>query len=181
MKTNSTESYSRFNPAAFFAAFGILLALWLVLSGHFDLFHVSLGVICTALVAFLNHDLLFPDLKWGRSIAVFFRFLGYIPWLFYQIILANLHVAKMVLHPRMPIDPRIIQFDTKLERNLSMTTLGNSITLTPGTITVDIRDGRYFIHALTEKAADDLLSGEMENRVAAIYREGDGQEGEREN
>ena len=119
---------------------------------------------------------MFPSFKWDWSVGVLFRLLSYIPWLFYQIILANIHVVRMVLHPRMPIDPRIIEFETKLEDNLSMATLGNSITLTPGTITVDIRDGKFFVHALDQKVADALLSGEMENRVAAVFREGDGRD-----
>jgi multicomponent Na+:H+ antiporter subunit E len=168
MKTDSRA----FNSSAFLATFVILLALWLVLSGHYDTFHITLGLTCCGLVAFFSHDLLFPVFKWSRTFAVFFRFMAYLPWLFYQIILANLHVARMVLHPRMPIDPRIIEFDSKLESNLAFTTLGNSITLTPGTITVDIVDGKYFVHALTNKVADDLLSGDMENRVASVYGEG---------
>ena len=171
-ETGSKKPPARFHPAAFVATFSILLVLWLVLSGHYDAFHISLGLICCALVAYLSHDLLFPQFGWGRSFEVFFRFLGYLPWLFYQIILANLHVAKMVLHPRMPIDPAIIEFETKLHSGLAQTTLGNSITLTPGTITVDIREGKYYVHALTKKVAHDLLSGEMENRVASIYGEG---------
>jgi multicomponent Na+:H+ antiporter subunit E len=109
--------------------------------------------------------------QWGKSSTVFFRFMSYLPWLFYQILLANLHVARMVLHPRMPINPGIVEFKTKLKSGLSMTTLANSITLTPGTITIDIRDGKYYVHALTKKVTDDLLSGEMENRVASIYDE----------
>jgi multicomponent Na+:H+ antiporter subunit E len=163
-----------FNFSAFLATFFILMGLWLVLSGHYDSFHITLGIICCGLVAFVSHDLLFPVFSWGRSFAVFIRFTAYLPWLFYQIILANLHVAKMVLHPKMPINPKIVEFDSKLESNLAFTTLGNSITLTPGTITVDIREGKYFVHALTNKVADDLLSGDMENRVAGIYSEGKG-------
>jgi len=173
MRTNNNKSSRIFKPAAFLATFIILFALWLVLSGHFDLFHTTLGVICCALVAYLSHDLLFPDFQLGTAAGIAFRFTGYIPWLFYQIILANIHVAKRALHPRMPIDPAIIQFRTKLSSDLALSTLANSITLTPGTITVDIRDGSYFVHALTRKVADDLLSGEMENRVAFIYHEGD--------
>lgn len=122
--------------------------------------------------AFLNHTLLFTDLKWGRNVRVFIRFWGYLPWLFWEIVLASIYVAKVVLHPRMPIEPRIIEFDTKLKENLSMVTLGNSITVTPGTITVDIRDGRFLVHALTQEVANELLSGKMENRVAAVHGEG---------
>jgi multicomponent Na+:H+ antiporter subunit E len=114
---------------------------------------------------------LFPAFQWGGNFKIFFRFMAYLPWLFYQIILSNLHVARMVLHPRMPIDPGIIEFKTKLKSSISQTTLANSITLTPGTITVDIRDGKYYVHALTKKVAADVLSGEMENRVASIYDE----------
>jgi multicomponent Na+:H+ antiporter subunit E len=161
----------KLNPSAFLATFIILLALWLVLSGHYDAFHVTLGLICCALVSFFSYDLLFPAFQWGRNLAILFRFMAYLPWLFYQIILSNLHVARMVLHPQMPIDPAIVEFKTKLKSSLSQTTLANSITLTPGTITVDIRDGKYYVHALTKKVAADLLSGEMENRVASIYDE----------
>ena len=181
MKSNSSESARRFNFSAFLATFGILIVLWFVLSGHFDLFHVSFGIICSGLVAFLSHDLLFPDFHWNLGRGHFLRFMGYLPWLFYQIVLANLHVAKMVLHPKMPIDPRIIRFKTKLENDLAMSTLGNSITLTPGTITVDIREGEFFVHALTQKVANDLLSGEMENRVAAIFGEGEYRKGKKGN
>jgi multicomponent Na+:H+ antiporter subunit E len=74
----------------------------------------------------------------------------------------------------MPINPGIVEFKTKLKSGLAMTTLANSITLTPGTITIDIRDGKYYVHALTKKVTDDLLSGEMENRVASIYDELEG-------
>jgi len=170
LKSNSSESARQFNPAAFLATFGILIVLWFVLSGHFDLFHVSLGIICSGLVAFLSHDLLFHDFHWSLGVGPFLRFMGYLPWLFYQILLANFHVARMVLDPRMPIDPRLVEFQSKLEGHLPMTTLGNSITLTPGTITVDIREGKFFVHALTRKAADNLLSGEMEDWVVSIYR-----------
>ena len=141
-----------------------------MLSGHFDLFHVTSGIICAGLVAFLSHDLLFTDFTWGNSSRIFFRFVGYLPWLFYEILLANFHVARMVLDPRMPIDPRLVEFQSKLEGDIPMTVLGNSITLTPGTITVDIREGKFLVHALTQKVADDLLSGKMEERVANIYR-----------
>ena len=170
-KASSRNSTRRFHFPAFLATFGILIILWFVLSGHFDLFHVSAGFLCSGLIAFLSHDLLFHDLHWRLGGGHVLRFIGYLPWLFYQIVLANLHVAKMVLHPKMPIDPRIIEFRTKLKSELAVTTMGTSITLTPGTITADVSDGKFCVHALTQKVTDDLLSGEMENRIAAIYRE----------
>lgn len=126
------------------------------------------------MVAYASHDLLFSqtslkNLK-KRHLAGK-NFILYIPWLIYQIFLANFHVIYLVLHPRMPIDPKIVRFKTKLKSDLSVVTLANSITLTPGTITVDIREGRYYVHALSKKVAHDLLTGDMENRVAKIYGE----------
>jgi len=87
--------------------------------------------------------------------------------------LANIHVAALALNPKMPIDPKIITFKTKLESDVSWVTLANSITLTPGTVTVDIKDGVFYVHALSKKVADDLNTGEMEDRVAHIYMEAD--------
>lgn len=140
------------------------------MSGHFDMFHLSLGVICCALVAYASHDLVFEGLPIDMHTEVF-RFIKYLPWLIYQITLSNLHVAYLVLSPKMPIEPRVIRIKTKLKSDLALLTFANSITLTPGTITVDIKDGIYYVHAISNKVSMDLLSGEMENRVAHIFME----------
>ena len=152
------------------AVFVILFAFWLLLSGHYDLFHLSLGLICSLLVAFVSHDLLIENISGSNRIRKTRRFISYVPWLIYQIVLANLHVAYLILNPK-TIDPRIVRFKTRLKSQFSMVTLGNSITLTPGTITMDIVDGEFVVHALSQKVADDILSGEMERRVAHVYLE----------
>jgi multicomponent Na+:H+ antiporter subunit E len=152
------------------AVFVILFAFWLLLSGHYDFFHLSLGLICSLLVAFLSHDLLIENISAPKRLRKTRRFVSYVPWLIYQIVLANLHVAYLILDPK-AIDPRIVRFKTRLKSQFSMVTLGNSITLTPGTITMDIIDGEFYVHALSKKVADDLLSGEMERRVAHVYLE----------
>ncbi len=157
----------------FIGTFFILFAFWILLSGRFDAFHLTLGTICCGLVAHISHDLLFANVRIGDMRVVVKRFIAYIPWLIYQIILANIHVAYLALNPKMPIDPQIIRFKTKLESDISWVTLANSITLTPGTITVDIREGEYYVHALSKKVADDLNTGEMEDRVAHIFMEAD--------
>jgi multicomponent Na+:H+ antiporter subunit E len=151
----------------------ILYAFWILLSGLFDAFHLTLGVICCMLVAYLFHDLLFANVRAGDMRVIAVRFITYIPWLIEQIVLANIHVAALVLNPKMPIDPRILTFKTKLETDISSVTLANSITLTPGTITMDIEDGVFYVHALSKKVADDLNTGEMEDRVAHIFMEAD--------
>lgn len=151
----------------------ILFAFWVLLSGQFDAFHLSLGAICSILVAYLYHDLLFANVRVGDMRVVAGRFITYIPWLLYQILMSNIHVASLVLRPKMPIDPKIVTFKTKLETDISCVTLANSITLTPGTITMEIRDGVYYVHALSKKVADELKAGEMEDRVAHIFMEAD--------
>ena len=152
------------------AVFVILFAFWLLLSGHYDLFHLSLGLICSLLVAFVSHDLLIENISGSKRFKKTWRFALYVPWLIYQIVLANLHVAYLILNPK-AIDPRIVRFKTKLKSEFSMVTLGNSITLTPGTITMDIIDGEFHVHALSGKVAEDLLGGEMERRVAHVFLE----------
>ncbi len=153
--------------------FFFLYGFWITLSGKYDLFHLSLGFICSFLVGCVSHDLLFEDIRAKNRLLSTARFICYLPWLIYQIILANIHVACLVLNPKMPIEPKIIRFKTKLKSDISMVTLGNSITLTPGTITMDIIDGEFYVHAISKKVADDLLTGEMEARIAYIYLEGE--------
>ena len=151
----------------------ILFAFWILLSGQFDSFHLTLGAVCSIIVAYLYHDLLFANVRVGDMRVVAWRFISYIPWLLYQIFMSNIHVASLVLRPKMPIDPQVLTFKTKLETDIACVTLANSITLTPGTITMDIRDGVYYVHALSKKVADDLKAGEMEDRVAHIFMEAD--------
>ena len=126
--------------AGFFLTFLVMFAMWLVFSGRFDAFHLILGAVSCAIVAFLSGDLLFPAPLNRKLPVVGLRFIGYVPWLLYQIFLANLHVMYLVFHPRMRelIDPKIIEFDSKLTSDVARTTFANSITLTPGTITVHV-------------------------------------------
>lgn len=151
--------------------FVILLGFWVIFSGMFDAFHFSLGVICCLLVTLMSHDLMIEDWRVGNRLGKTIRFLGYLPWLIYQIVLANLHVVRMVLQPSR-IKPQVVKIKPKLKSDLSKVMLANSITLTPGTITMDIDDdGTYYVHALSQPVADDLSTGEMEKRVAEVFFE----------
>ena len=153
--------------------FLLLFLNWVIWSGMLDAFHLSLGVIACGIVTFLSADLLFR--REDLSLDFFreaFRFIRYVPWLLYQIVLSNLHVASLVLHPRMPIEPKIVRFKSKLKKEIARVTFANSITLTPGTITADIDGDTYVVHALSRKTADDLVSGDMERRVGRIFLEG---------
>ncbi|MFB0532829.1 MAG: Na+/H+ antiporter subunit E [Desulfatiglandales bacterium] len=151
----------------------LLFAFWIILSARFDAFHLTLGIICSLLVAYLSHDLLFSNIRLGDARVRARRFFAAAPWFLGQIFSANLHVAYLALSPKMPVDPQIIRFKTKLESDISWVALANSITLTPGTITVDIREGEFFVHALDRKVAYDLTTGEMEDKIAHVLMEAD--------
>ena len=169
----SGAQQSRLALRNFTITFFLLFAFWILLSARFDAFHLTLGIICSLLVSYLSHDLLFANVRIGDIRIMAKRFLSAAPWFLGQIFSANLHVAYLALSPKMPIDPQIIRFKTKLESDISWVAMANSITLTPGTITVDIREGEFFVHALDKNVAYDLNTGEMEDKIAHVFMEAD--------
>lgn len=157
----------------FILTFLIMFGVWILLSGKFDLFHLSLGIVSCAIVAHFSGDLLFDSPRVKELPIAWIRFIRYIPWLLLQIIRANLHVTYLVFHPRMMelIDPRVIRFRSKLKSTLALVTFANSITLTPGTITIDVSiNGDIKVHAI-DKASADPLPGEMEKNIAKAFGE----------
>lgn len=157
------------------SAFIILFLPWLVLSGKYDAMHIGMGVLCAAMVAWWSKDLLFPNGKFSISFYIkhLFRFIPYMGWLFWQIVLSNVHVLKVALSPRMRelISPKMVRFNTDVTEEISKFVLANSITLTPGTVTVRVEGRRFLVHALTEKAASGLPgeSDEMERRIINVF------------
>ena len=153
--------------------FVIMIGFWLIFSGKLDLFHLTLGLISCALVAFFSHDLLFPLGLKGNFLGSWVKFAGYVPWLLYQILLANIHLLRLCFHPRMMelINPHIIEFNSRLDSDIARTTFANSITLTPGTITVNVSLlGRFTVHCIDQPSGEPL-PGEMERRVAGVFKE----------
>jgi multicomponent Na+:H+ antiporter subunit E len=156
-----------------------LFALWVILSGKFDAFHLLAGAASAYSISLGTRRLLLlppaigPDSVHPVFAIPWLRLLTYIPWLGWQIVLSSFQVAAVVLHPRMPIHPRLVRFQTSLPHTLARLTLANSITLTPGTVTLDVQDGAFLVHALTEASADGLLpkngGPSMLQRVAALY------------
>jgi multicomponent Na+:H+ antiporter subunit E len=146
----------------------IMFAFWFLMSGQLHPIFLILGVVFSLLVAMWSHDLLIgrvnkmPDL--GRGL----RIIAYLPWLLWQITLANLYVIYLVLHPKMPIEPQIVRFKNTLKTDLGIVILANSITLTPGTTTIEGNHDEFIVHSIAKKTADDLLSGEMQARVRGI-------------
>lgn len=151
----------------------MLMALWLVLSGHFDLEHIIYGALSVIVVLWINYSIRKIPMSNGEHITgsciIFHRLILYFFWLVWQIVKSGTFVAYLALHPRMPINPMIVRFRSHLPNPLAKVILGNSITLTPGTLTVDIKDDFFIVHALLDETEEELVSGEMEARVGRLY------------
>ena len=176
------EASRRWNSRRFISVvlqFIVLFAFWLVLSGHYQTRYMLIGAGAAGLVTFFTNDLFYSALQQGESLKTairdlfrqVWRFLLYLPWLFSRIVMANVQVACLALHPRMPIEPVLLLFDTKMKKSISQVTLANSITLTPGTVTVDLKDGTYIIHTLKPPLAEELVNAVMQNKIAKVYLE----------
>ena len=152
----------------------LLMGVWLLLSGHYDAFHITLGVFSVGLVKVLNYGLhrvrLYPgDIHRNLN---YWRLFIYIFWLVKEIILAAIQVARYVLDPRMPVDPSFLMFHADLPNAGSQVVLANSITLTPGTLTVDITEGVFLVHSLSDASSTSLIEGTMPRKIAELF-EGD--------
>ena len=112
---------------------GILFVLWAILSGFFDAYHLTLGVLSSLFVAWLSQDFWPPEGHLFRKPAMVAKLAAYIVWLLWEIVKANWHVMKLALHPRHleAIDPQIMRFKSAMTSKLGLTILANSITLTP--------------------------------------------------
>jgi multicomponent Na+:H+ antiporter subunit E len=179
-KENSQQSrYFRSKATLVILQFIALFIFWLILSGIHHLEYILIGLVCSGLVTFFTHDFLLHRSSEGKEfeitarkiIASGVRLLIYLPWLLWAIIKANIEVAILIMHPKIPIDPVLMQFKTEYKWNITRVTLANSITLTPGTITVDLKGSRYLVHAITPGAGYELETATMQNRVGFIFEE----------
>jgi multicomponent Na+:H+ antiporter subunit E len=147
--------------------FLLLFAFWLLLSGHYDFWFIGLGFISSASAVFLARRMGIVDAE-GLPLDLVPGLLRYAPWLFGTVIQANFDVARRILHPRLPITPTVIRVPAKQRTAPGRVSYANSITLTPGTISLEVSDDEIEVHALSVDAAEDLQSGEMGRRVVAL-------------
>jgi multicomponent Na+:H+ antiporter subunit E len=145
----------------------VLATAWLLWSGLYKPLLLALGAFSCAMVIYMSfrmqlfgYSVFTPSFGW--------RLLGYWLWLGKEVVKSSLLVSRIVLSPRLPISPTTAQLDAKSRHPVDLATLGNCITLTPGTLTLRIRDGRLTVHALTREVAEDLMNGEMNRRVARL-------------
>ncbi len=104
-----------------------------------------------------------------RMVRTTARWLAYVPYLLWQILTANVRIAYVVLHPDLPIDPSVERFEAGVWGGTATATLANSITLTPGTLTLDVRNREFVVHSLTGDAREDLLDGSLERAVRFVF------------
>ena len=156
----------------------LLLIFWLLLSGHYDPMHISFGFFSIFVVMLLNYPLrkrLFSLQEKSESQRLsILNLTVYIPWLIWQIVIASLQVAVVVLHPRFPIDPSLVRFKTSLQNTTYRVILGNSITLTPGTITVGIEGDEFLVHSLMDASSSGIIDGSLPSQVAKLFERNPG-------
>jgi len=146
-----------------------LFAFWVLLSGHLSPLLLGFGVLSVSLVMWLvartdrvdrEPVVLYPSLG----------LIGYCAWLMWCVVRSNIDLARRIWDPALPIYPSWIRLDIEVSTPLEKTLYANSITLTPGTLTLDVHEGRLLVHALTPNGAAGLRDGEMQRRVAALRK-----------
>ena len=147
-----------------------LFIFWLLLSGIYQPLIISFGIASSLLVAWIAHRMDVIDHE-GFPIHLGAKAITYWPWLIWEIIKANIDVAAIIIKPKLPITPTMFNSPASQKTEVGQVTYANSITLTPGTISVGVADGIVEVHALTSQSADDVITGRMDKRVSQM--EGD--------
>jgi multicomponent Na+:H+ antiporter subunit E len=152
---------------------GLLFGFWLLLSGHYTPLLVGLGVGSTLLVVYIAMRMDVVDRE-GVPLHVGGRLWWYLPWLYKEIFIANVEVARIILDPKLPISPIMVRFHGSQQTDLGRAIYANSITLTPGTITTGIYGTEFEIHSLThvDLAHRELEEDEMDRRCRWVERGG---------
>lgn len=153
---------------------GVLALMWLLLSGHGTVFLLVLGLASVLLVTAIAVRLDIADDE-GHPIHLVRAALGYWPWLLKEILVANVDVAKAILAGG-TVQPRVFTVKASQASELGHATYANSITLTPGTVSIAVENGEITVHALTSAGADGVLNGEMDRRVTAMFERAEDEE-----
>lgn len=147
--------------------FVILMSVWLLWSGHYTSLLVTLGLFSCFFVLLTVRRMGAVDHE-TVPVELGPRMLLYVPWLAWEVAKSNVDVARLVLRPSMPIRPHLFRTRPGQRTDLGRVIYANSITLTPGTVTVAMDDDGFTIHALTDDAARGVESGDMNRRVCNV-------------
>lgn len=155
----------------------VLMVFWILLSGRFELKFILYGIATSLVCSAVCMPLFFVKSMDGEQEFFIFdfptiRMIGYAFWLLWQLILSNFALARAILNPADRVDPRVLRFKVFMKNPMAITVLANSITLTPGTVTMDVsKEGVFEIHALTPDAAEGIIAGDMQRHVAKLFGE----------
>ncbi len=149
----------------------LLFGVWLLLSGFFEPLLLGLGVVSCLVVVLIAHRMDVIDHE-GQPIHLGWRILTYWVWLTVEIVKASLDVARRILDPKLPIHPVLVRVKASQASELGQVIYANSITLTPGTVSMQVDGGEILVHAIAREMAEDLEGGEMDRRVTAVERGG---------
>ena len=144
----------------------IMFTIWVLWSGHHLL--IGFGIVSCLVVFLLSHRMNIVDEE-GVPVQLGVRFfIGYAPWLLKEIVRANIEVACWILFPRRPIRPTVVRVTALQKGDLARVIYANSITLTPGTVSIDMDGDQITVHALSYQGAQEDMAGEMNRRVAKL-------------
>lgn len=148
-----------------------VFAFWLVVSASLAPADIAAGALLAAILGRWSARFLWA----GAAPVTSARLLLTVPWhlarLAAEVVVAALHVARLVLDPRLPVMPRLLRIETGLGSRAARITFALSLTLTPGTLAVDLEDGVFLVHCLDEASAARLLEGTLERRIARMFGE----------
>ena len=153
------------------STFLVLFAFWLLLSGFFTAFLMVAGAVTALAVVLFSRRMDIVDHE-GHPVHLAPRaLLVYWPWLIKEIMKSGWQVSTIILQPSLPVSPTLVRIRATQRTDVGRTTLANSITLTPGTISVEVDRDEILVHALTRAGARELATGEMDRRVTEFERE----------
>ena len=149
--------------------FAFLYLFWLLLSGFFTAFLMSAGVGSALAVVWFARRMDGPTARKG-PVHLGLRAFTYGPWLLKEIAKSAWAVSRVILDPKLPISPTLVRFKPSQRTEAGLVLHANSITLTPGTITIEADAEEFLVHGLTRDAAHGAVGSEMDQRVAAGER-----------
>lgn len=144
-----------------------LVAAWLLWSGLYKPLLLALGALSCFLVVVLARRMHLTDERYF-TLGLLPRILGFWGWVLKEIVKSNIEVGRVVLDPQLRMNPQVVEIEADTQLETGQAILGNSITLTPGTVTLDVFDGKLAVHCLTDQGAKALRDGEMNRRVRAV-------------
>ncbi len=145
-----------------------LTAVWFLWSGHIEPFMVFLGAGSVLFSLWISWRMRIVDEE-GAPVQMGVRpFIQFAPWLFKEIVISNINVAKIILSPKMNLKRNVVTVPAGPQSELGKVMLANAITLTPGTISVKMEGDEIMVHALSFEGAAEDISGDMDRRIQKL-------------